>query len=191
MKRAWLSAQVPSYRLNAGVTGALAIDVNPMKSPLFFFKGYINDPQKTAERFVNDADGNKYYLTGDTAEHDGEGFLYFSSRDDDVITSSAYRIGPFDVESAIMQHEVVAEVAVIGVPDPEGLRGEIVKACVVLKDGEVKKDSLLEEFQVLVRRVGAHMVPRQVQFVQELPKTPSGKVQRFLLRQRHVSEASQ
>jgi len=176
-------------QLPAGVPGAFAVDTDKARSPLFWFTRYLNNTEKTAERFVDGADGRSYCLTGDVAEHDGEGFFYFSSRDDDVITSSAYRIGPFDVESAIMQHPAVAEVAVIGVPDPEGLRGEIVKACVVLKEGGLDRESLPKEFADLVRRVGAHMVPREVQYVKDLPKTPSGKVQRFLLRQRHVAAA--
>merc|ERR1712038_34120 len=173
--------------LPVGACGALAIDVDEAASPLFWFRAYFNNTEKTAKRFVDGTDGRRYYITGDVAERDDEGFFRFSSRDDDVITSSAYRIGPFDVESAIMQHPAVAEVAVIGVPDPEGLRGEIVKACVVLKEGESERESLYDEFKDLVRRVGAHMVPKQVQYVQELPKTPSGKTQRFLLRQRHVN----
>lgn len=186
--------------------GALAVDRE--KSDLFWFRGYLDQEQKTRERFVGGQNGDRYYLTGDVAETDENGFYYFSSRDDDVILSSAYRIGPFEVESAIMQHAAVAEVAVVGIPDPEGLRGDIVKAFVVLKppgagpetessESHAASDTkasaareeeaeelalIIREVKELVRKVGAHMVPRQVEFVFELPKTPSGKIQRYLLR---------
>ncbi len=101
---------------------------------------------------------------------------------DDIITSAGYRIGPFDVESCLIEHPAVAETAVIGKPDPE--RTEIVKAFVVLKQGYTASPELAEELQQLVKhRLAAHAYPREVQFVYELPKTPSGKIQRFLLRQ--------
>jgi acetyl-CoA synthetase len=114
---------------------------------------------------------------------DEDGYFYFVGRRDDIITSAGYRIGPFDVESAIMEHPAVGEVAVIGKPDPH--RTEIVKAFIVLRvgyEGEAS-DDLKAEIQQLVRtRLAAHAYPREIDFVSALPKTPSGKVQRFILR---------
>ncbi len=156
-----------------GTPGILA--VHRTRSPLCVFQGYWNSETPS---FQGD-----WYLTGDSMTRDVDGFYYFVGRSDDVITSSAYRIGPFDVESAIMELPAVAEVAVVGKPDPD--RTEIVKAFVVLRAGEQASAALTESIQQHVRRcVGAHAHPREVDYLDELPKTPSGKVQRFLLRQR-------
>jgi len=142
-------------------------------SPAFWFQGYW---QQETKSFKGD-----YYLTGDTVERNEDGSFSFVGRSDDIITSSGYRIGPFDVESALIEHPAVAETAVVGKPDPE--RTEIVKAFVVLRDGYTASDDLAEELQMLVkRRLAAHAYPREIAFVSELPKTPSGKIQRFLLR---------
>ena len=117
---------------------------------------------------------------------DEDGHFFFVGRRDDIITSAGYRIGPFDVESAIMEHPAVAEVAVIGKPDPQ--RTEIVKAFVVLRPGHEASCALEADIQQLVRtRLAAHAYPREVDFVASLPKTPSGKVQRFLLRDAEVA----
>ena len=154
------------------VPGQLAIDIE--NSPLLWFKGYWNQETKSI------SDG--FYRTGDTVERDEKGCVTFVGRSDDVITSSGYRIGPFDVESALIEHQAVTEAAVIGVPDKE--RTEIVKAVVVLADGFERSDALAEELQAYVKkRLSAHAYPRLVEFTSELPKTPSGKIQRFLLRQ--------
>ena len=143
-------------------------------SPLFFFDGYWK-----AETPALRGD---WYITGDTMLQDEDGHFFFVGRNDDIITSAGYRIGPFDVESAVMEHPAVAEVAVIGKPDPE--RTEIVQAFVVLKPGAEGTDALKDEIQQLVRRrLSTHAYPRDIQFRDALPKTPSGKVQRFLLRQ--------
>ena len=116
-------------------------------------------------------------------QQDADGHYYFIGRNDDIITSSGYRIGPFDVESVIMEHPAVAEVAVVGKPDPE--RTEIVKAFIVLRARVNALDSLKTELQQHVRaRLSLHAYPREIEFIDELPKTPSGKVQRFLLKQR-------
>jgi acetyl-CoA synthetase len=116
-------------------------------------------------------------------QQDDNGHLFFVGRNDDVITSAGYRIGPFDVESVVMEHPAVAEVAVIGKPDPE--RTEIVKAFIVLRKGHEGSDRLVDEIQNHVRtRLSLHAYPREIEFVAELPKTPSGKIQRLLLRQR-------
>lgn len=177
---------VPGYRLVVvdeagnelppGTQGTLAVDRE--NSPLYYFPGYWR--QNTAA-FVG-----KYYLTGDTVEMAGDGSIAFVGRGDDIITSSGYRIGPFDVESCLIEHPAVAETAVIGKPDPE--RTEIVKAFVVLRAGHEPSDALAEELQLMVkRRLAAHAYPREIQFVTELPKTPSGKIQRFLLRQQQTA----
>ena len=123
-----------------------------------------------------------YYRTGDTVERDEDGCVTFVGRSDDVITSSGYRIGPFDVESALIEHQAVTEAAVIGLPDEE--RTEVVKAVVVLAKGFEEADALAEELQAYVKkRLSAHAYPRVMEFTDELPKTPSGKIQRFFLRQ--------
>lgn len=162
--------------LPPGVEGEIALEV--AESSLFWYKGYFQNSSKSAERFSQDG---RFYLTSDAASMDEEGYLYFSGRTDDVISSSGYRVGPFEVESAIITHPAVAEVAVIGVPDP--VRVEAVKAFVVLVEGVVPTEELAKEIQEHVRsRWSKHAYPRSVEFIAELPKTPSGKVQRFLLR---------
>lgn len=149
-------------------------------SPGFWFQGYW---QQDTKSFQGD-----YYLTGDTVELNEDGSISFVGRSDDIITSSGYRIGPFDVESALIEHAAVAETAVIGKPDPE--RTEIVKAFVVLKKGYQESEELAEELRLWVRnRLAAHAYPRELVFVDELPKTPSGKIQRFLLRKQESSAA--
>ncbi|MEN5364148.1 AMP-binding protein [Brevundimonas intermedia] len=156
----------------ADTPGDLAVDV--AASPLMFFTGYWNHPIE--------AISGGFYRTGDTVEMDAEGRVTFVGRSDDVITSSGYRIGPFDVESALAEHPDVLDCAVIGVPDPQ--RTEIVKAFVVLKPGRAASDTLAETLRSLVKtRLSAHAYPREIEFVRDLPKTPSGKIQRFLLRQ--------
>lgn len=162
--------------LEAGIEGLLAVDVH--RSPLFWFRGYYNDEMRTAEQFSTDS---RYYLTGDTASRDNENFIYFSGRSDDIITSSGYKIGPFEVENALMGHKAISEVAVVGVPDIE--RSEVVKAFVVLLSGYVPSEELGEELKLYVKEnLSAHEYPREIEFIDELPKTPSGKIQRFLLR---------
>ena len=156
-----------------GETGILAI--HRQRSPLFFFTGYW---QADTPAFRGE-----WYITGDVVRRDSDGNLYFESRDDDLITSSGYRIGPADIEGSILEHPAVAEVAVIGKPDPE--RTEIVAAFVVLRTGIEPTPELAEELRQHVRdRYAAHAYPREVEFLAALPKTPSGKVQRFMLRNR-------
>lgn len=153
--------------------GVLA--VHRTRSPLFTFSGYWRAETPSLR--------GDWYITGDAMQQDADGHLYFIGRNDDLITSAGYRIGPFDVESAIIEHPVVAEVAVIGKPDPE--RTEIVKAFIVLRPGHPASEQLATEIQQHVRtRLSAHAYPREIEFLTELPKTPSGKVQRFLLRRR-------
>ncbi|AZG47268.1 AMP-binding protein [Gordonia insulae] len=158
------------------VDGQIAIDVE--QSPLMWFTGYLDAPDKTAARFTDD---KKWYLTGDTGRVDEDGRYFFSARDDDVIIMAGYRIGPFDVESVLITHASVVDVAVVGRPDE--LRGEVLEAFVVLADGVVGSDELERELQQLVKTgFAAHAYPRTVHFVDSLPKTPSGKIQRFILR---------
>ncbi|MDE2362139.1 MAG: AMP-binding protein [Hyphomicrobiales bacterium] len=157
--------------LPANVPGVLAVDV--AKSPAMFFTGYLDETTPAVR--------NGYYRTGDTVELEPSGHISFVGRSDDVITSSGYRIGPFDVESALLEHPSVVETAVVGKPDPE--RTEIVKAFVVLKPGYAGGPELEEELRQHVRkRLSAHAYPREIAFVASLPKTPSGKIQRFILR---------
>ncbi|WLP92842.1 AMP-binding protein [Gordonia sp. NB41Y] len=158
------------------VDGQIAIDVPA--SPLMWFAGYLDAPEKTAARFTED---RRWYLTGDTGRVDDDGNFYFSARDDDVIIMAGYRIGPFDVESVLITHPSVVDVAVVGRPDD--LRGEVLEAFVVVADGVVGDDALEAELQQLVKTgFAAHAYPRTVHFVDALPKTPSGKIQRFILR---------
>lgn len=160
-----------------GEVGRVAIDVQA--SPLVWFTGYVDAPEKTAERFTDDG---RWYLTGDAGQVDENGFYFFSARDDDVIIMAGYRIGPFDVESVLVMHPDVAEAAVVGLPDE--LRGEVLEAFVVTREGVDGDDALEAELQQLVKKkYAAHAYPRAVHFVPHLPKTPSGKVQRFRLRQ--------
>jgi acetyl-CoA synthetase len=170
--------------LGPGQEGQLAIDWRA--SPLYWFRGYYKDPERTAERFT--ADG-RYYLTGDAASVDADGYVFFSGRSDDLITSAGYRIGPFEVESALIGHPAVAEAAAVGKPD--ALRGEVVKAFVVLKPGHAGSDELAAELRQFVRaNLSTHAYPRAIEFVAALPKTPSGKIQRFMLRAREHEPAA-
>lgn len=164
-----------------GTLGRVAVDTT---GPLFAFGGYHNATDKTIERFT--ADG-RWYLTGDSAAMDDDGALFFSSRDDDVILMAGYRIGPFDVESILVTHPDVAEAAVIGVPDQ--LRGEVLEAFVVLRPGVTAPQELTKELQQLVKtKFAAHAFPRSIHYADALPKTPSGKIQRFLLRAQRKAE---
>ncbi|WP_427018557.1 AMP-binding protein [Pseudarthrobacter sp. P1] len=159
-----------------GEQGRVAIDV--AASPFLWFAGYVDAPEKTAQRYTP---GGRWYLTGDAGRRDADGFIYFSSRDDDVIIMAGYRIGPFDVESVLAAHPDVVESAAIGTPDE--IRGEVLEAYVVLRDGVEPTDGLAAELQRLVKdKFAAHAFPRRIHFVDKLPKTPSGKVQRYVLR---------
>jgi acetyl-CoA synthetase len=161
------------HELDSGQSGQLAIDRT--RSPLYWFPGYWQ--QETTSCYHG-----SYYLTGDTAELSSDGTFTFVGRADDVITSSGYRIGPFEVESCLIEHPAVAESAVVGKPDPE--RTELVKAFVVLRPGYAPTPELSTELEQFVKqRLSAHAYPREIAFVDSLPKTPSGKIQRFLLRQ--------
>ena len=163
--------------LGPGNEGQIAVRVKPER-PIALFVEYWQDPEATAEAHLGD-----WYLTGDRARVDEDGYFWFVSRNDDVIISAGYRIGPFEVESVIMEHPAVQETACIGVPDPE--RGEVVKAFVVLSPGYAGSDALATEIQEHVKaNTAPYKYPRQVEFIDELPKTVSGKVRRVDLRAR-------
>ena len=166
----------------AGETGRVAMVVPD--SPLAWFTGYDGDPAKSAEKF---AGGGRWYVTGDTGRMDADGYFHFSARDDDVIIMAGYRIGPFEVESVMATHPAVAECAVIAVPDE--VRGEVIEAFVVLRDGHGADEALELDIQQWVKHnFAAHAYPRRVHFALGLPKTPSGKIQRFVLKQQRLDE---
>jgi acetyl-CoA synthetase len=166
----------------AGTLGRIAVDT--AASPLAWFRGYGGDPAKSAEKF---SAGGRWYLTGDTGSVDQDGYFRFSARDDDVIIMAGYRIGPFEVESVLASHPAVTECAVIAVPDE--IRGEVIEAYVVTRDPAAASPELAEQLQQLVKtKFAAHAYPRTVHFTAALPKTPSGKIQRYILRQRRRAE---
>ena len=169
-----------------GTEGDLAVRVSPER-PVGMFAGYWRNEEATAKCHRGD-----WYVTGDRAAMDEDGYLWFVGRADDVINSASYRIGPFEVESALVEHPAVAEAAVVGKPD--ALRGEIVKAFVVLGAGHAASPALAIELQDHVKQVTApYKYPREIEFVTDLPKTISGKIRRTELRQleRERARASQ
>jgi acyl-coenzyme A synthetase/AMP-(fatty) acid ligase len=166
--------------LQAGEEGHVAVRVSPQR-PVGLFREYWRDPEATAAAFRGD-----WYYTGDRAHVDEDGYFWFVGRSDDVIISSAYRIGPFEVESALVEHAAVAEAAVVGKPDPG--RGQVVKAFVVLAPGRAGSEDLARELQDHCKRVSApYKYPREIEFVAELPKTISGKIRRVELRERETA----
>jgi len=160
-----------------GQEGDIAVRVRPER-PIGLFKEYWNDPEATERAMRGD-----YYVTGDRAYADADGYIWFVGRADDVIISAGYRIGPFEVESALVEHPAVVESAVVASPDP--VRGEIVKAFVILAPGYDSSAQLTEQIQDHVKRVTApYKYPREIEYVTELPKTISGKIRRIELRER-------
>lgn len=159
-----------------GVEGEIAIRLSPQR-PVGLFAEYWLNPDETSQKFHGD-----YYLTGDRAVRDADGYFWFVGRKDDVIKSSGYRIGPFEVESALLEHPAVLDVAVIGKRD--ALRGQVVKACIVLRDGFTPTDELKAELQTHCKNlIAAYKYPREIEFLHELPKTTSGKTRHVILRQ--------
>jgi acetyl-CoA synthetase len=162
----------------AGEIGQLAVDRS--QSPLFFFQGYTRDEK--------DPFHGRYYLTGDVVLSHGDGSYAFTGRDDDIITTAGYRVGPADVESTLLEHPAVVESGVVGKPDLK--RGAIIKAYVVIKPQFDAREALADELKQLVRsRLSTHAFPREVEFIEALPKTPSGKIQRFVLRNQAREES--
>ncbi|MDZ5472525.1 acyl--CoA ligase [Bacillus sp. 31A1R] len=156
-----------------GEVGDIAVHV---ETPALF-KNYYKDPERTAMQFRGD-----YYVTGDKAKKDEEGYFWFEGRGDDIIISSGYTIGPFEVEDALVKHPAVKECAVVGSPDE--IRGHIVKAFVVLKEDVDQNDpDLIKNLQEHVKTLTApYKYPRKIEFISELPKTTSGKIRRVELR---------
>ncbi|WP_299771570.1 AMP-binding protein [uncultured Pseudoteredinibacter sp.] len=170
-------------RLAVGEEGDIAVCVKPI-APLGLFKEYKGLPEKTAACFRGD-----WYITGDRATVDEDGYFWFVSRADDVILSSGYRIGPFEVESALLEHAAVIESAVTSSPDAE--RGEVVKAFIVLAEGVSPDEELKLNLQNHVKTVTApYKYPRKIEFVDQLPKTVSGKIRRVELRDKEWANAS-
>jgi acyl-coenzyme A synthetase/AMP-(fatty) acid ligase len=155
--------------------GHIAVKItNPY--PPGLFTGYFRDPEGTARSFRNG-----WYYTGDTATRDADGYIWFVGRSDDIISSAGYRISPFEVESALIEHHAVQESAVVGKSD--AIRGEIVKAYVILAPGHQGSDSLTTEIQDFVKKVTApYKYPREIEYRNALPKTISGKIRRVELR---------
>jgi acetyl-CoA synthetase len=147
------------------------------------FRGYLGEDERYRRCFAGD-----FYLTGDLARRDADGYYWFVGRADDVIKSSGHLIGPFEVESALLEHEAVAEAGVIGKPDP--VAGEVVKAFVALNPGFIADDSLRRSILAHARsRLGAVVAPKDITFVPTVPKTRSGKIMRRLLKAREMGLA--
>lgn len=163
-----------------GEVGDIAVHI---KTPALF-KEYLKDPERTAMQFRGD-----YYITGDQAKKDEDGYFWFEGRGDDIIISSGYTIGPFEVEDALTKHPAVQECAVVG--SPHELRGAIVKAFVVLRDASIQgTDELKKELQEHVKALTApYKYPREIEFIKELPKTTSGKIRRIELRELEKAKA--
>lgn len=160
-----------------GETGEICIRLREPQDGLFC--GYYNDSALTAT-VMHDG----YYHLGDLGYRDSDGYYWFVGRKDDIIKSSGYRIGPFEVESALMEHPAVLECAITGVPDPDGVRGQLVKATVVLAKGFEANEILVKELQNHVKKTTApYKYPRVIEFVEELPKTISGKIRRVEIRE--------
>ena len=159
--------------------GNIALYIGKNRPP-GLFKEYWKDKEIMKKSFKGD-----YYYTGDRGYKDEDGYFWFVGRDDDVIKSSGYRIGPFEVESALIEHPAVAECAVVGSPDPKGIRGIVVKAVITLAKGYKPSDALTKELQDYVKKTTApYKYPRIIEYVDELPKTISGKILRRELRKK-------
>lgn len=156
-----------------GEVGNIAV---PLDLPALF-KGYYKDPERTAEPRKGE-----YYITGDLAKLDADGYFWFEGRKDDIIISSGYTIGPFEVEDSLTKHEYVKECAVVA--SPHEIRGNIVKAFVILQDDVPATDETVKTLQNYVKQdVAPYKYPRAIEFVEDLPKTNSGKIRRIELRE--------
>ena len=162
--------------VKTGEEGSIVVMDVKNHPPVGLFTGYYKNPEMTEEKLLG-----KFYNTDDMASCDEDGYYCFIGRDDDVIKCSGYRIGPFEVESALLEHPSVVECAITGVPDP--IRGQVVKATVVLAAGYTPSEELKKEIQNHVKRVTApYKYPRVIEFVDELPKTLGGKIKRGQIR---------
>jgi acyl-coenzyme A synthetase/AMP-(fatty) acid ligase len=165
-----------------GTIGQLAIRCpNPQ-----IMLGYWQDEERTKQCFTK-VDGVRWFVTGDTAHMDEDGYIFYDGRDDDMINSAGYRIGPMEVENALMEHSAVQECAATASPDPD--RGEVVKAFVILNSGYVGDDALLADLQAHCKQLTApYKYPRKIDFVDDLPKTVTGKIQRRVLKNREFEK---
>jgi acetyl-CoA synthetase/4-hydroxybutyrate---CoA ligase (AMP-forming) len=160
--------------------GHIAVRLDRWRA-LGLFTEHIGSPEKMKSVFVDN-----YYYTGDRASRDADGYWWFVGRADDVIKSSDYRVGPFEVESALVEHPAVGEAAVVGAPDPK--RHQLVKAYVILNKGyEPSPELALELFQHTMGILAKFKIPRIIQFVTEVPKTISGKIRRIELRENEIT----
>lgn len=167
--------------------------VGALPNPVTFLR-YWNKPEATAKKYTK----NGFLITGDTAKRDENGYFFFVGRDDDIIISSGYRIGPSEIEGCMMKHGAVSLCAAVGAPDP--IRNEVVKAFIVLKEDYAKRvrnsqhyrQELAKEIQSFVKEhLAAHEYPRQVEFVDSLPMTTTGKIQRKVLKQQELEKDHQ
>ena len=166
--------------VEVGEVGDIAVHLD---TPALF-KKYYKDPERTKM-----SHRGEYYVTGDQAKKDEDGYFWFEGRSDDIIISSGYTIGPFEVEDALVKHEAVQECAVVSSPDE--VRGSVVKAFIVLRKGYDKNEALIKELQNHVKDLTApYKYPRKVEFIEELPKTTSGKIRRIELRQKEKTAKS-
>lgn len=170
--------------LPAGKVGHVAIRM-PMEGMML---GYWQAPEKTEECFVTNDLGERWYITGDLARKDADGYFWYEGRSDDVINTAGYRVGPAEVEGALMAHPAVKECAAVASPDDE--RGEVIKAFIVLHDGHVPSPELAKDIQNFAKRETApYKYPRRIAFLDELPKTVTGKIRRKELRDQEAANA--
>lgn len=173
-----------------GTVGEVAVhrlDVHGDPDPVFFL-GYWNNPEATAAKYTGD-EASSWCRTGDNARMDDAGYLWYHGRSDDMIKAAGYRIGPSEIENCLVKHPAVANAAVIGKPDRD--RGALIKACIVLAPGALGGDRLVQELQQHVRaRLAPYEVPKEIEFVDSLPMTTTGKVQRKVLREREARRLS-
>lgn len=166
----------------SGIEGDIGIRIYPER-PVGLFKEYLGSPEETAKTIRG-----QWYITGDRAYKDEDGYFWFVGRSDDIILTSGYRIGPFEIESVLIEHPAVKESAVVASPDE--IRGEVVKAFIVLIENYSPSETLVRELQDFVKtRTAPYKYPRKIEFVKELPKTISGKIKRKELRQREFGKA--
>jgi acetyl-CoA synthetase len=176
--------------LPPGEVGEVAMhrrDIHGDRDPVFFL-GYLDNDAATARKFTGDPD-DSWCRTGDLAAQDEAGYLWYRGRADDMFKSAGYRIGPGEIENCLLGHPAVANVAVVPKPDAE--RGAVVKAFVVLAEGRRGDEALVEELQRHVRgRLAPYEYPKEIEFLDALPMTTTGKVQRRVLREREAKRAA-
>jgi acetyl-CoA synthetase len=177
-------ADAEGRQVPTGATGEICVKSTPENRTVGLFMGYYKNSEATDKVWHNG-----YFHSGDLAYYDEQGYLWYVGRNDDVIKSSGYRIGPFEVESVLLRHPAVAEAAVTGVPDP--VRGFNVKATIVLKKNYPPSDALAKELQEFVKKNTApYKYPRVVEFIDELPKTINGKIRRVAIRDKDMGKTT-